>query len=240
MDQRIGVVVVERSTSRDHLVEDHPQRIDVGALVDLLRVGDLLGRHELRRAHDERAHAAAILVGLHEPRDAEVEDLDVIARLFLVGEEDVVGLEVAVDDTGAVRSVERRGDLARDPHGAAHRHAGDSIDLVGEQRAFEVLEHDVRDALAGEPHVGRLDDVRVPEGSGGAGLVHEPLDDVGVFRELGAQHLDRDAPLDQHVLGKEHASHPALVQTADDAIPAFDGIALLYRSFHGVPITAPR
>ena len=40
----------DRQLAGEHLVEDHAQRIDVGAMIDLKRVLDLLGGHVLRRA----------------------------------------------------------------------------------------------------------------------------------------------------------------------------------------------
>ena len=116
-----------------------------------------------------------------------------VGGVVAVGQEDVVGLEVAVDDAGGVRGRERRRDLARDPQRAPDREAVDAVDLVGQQRALEELEHDVRHAVAREPHVGRLDDVGVAERAGGARLVHEALEHVGVLGELGAQELERDA-----------------------------------------------
>ncbi len=68
-----------------------------------------------------------------------------------------------MDDAGGVRGAERGRDLARDAQRAADRKPVDAIDLVGEQRPFEVLEDDVREAVAREPHVRRLDDVGVTE-----------------------------------------------------------------------------
>jgi len=56
-----------------------------------------------------------------EPRDAEVEHLDVIEQVIFVGQEHVVGLQIAMHDAGVVRRVQRGCDLRRDPHRAPHR-----------------------------------------------------------------------------------------------------------------------
>jgi hypothetical protein len=198
------VLVRERPARRQHLVHDHAERVDIGARVDVLGIGDLLRRHELRRAHH---HVLLVIFGLHEARDTEVEHLDVIRRVVFVGQEHVVALEIAVHDARVVRGMQRRRDLRADPDRAAHRQATDAIDLVGQQRALEVLEHDVRHVIVGEAHVRALDDVRVTERAGRTCLVHESLDDVGVGRELGMQDLDRDTALDQRVLREKDGPH---------------------------------
>ena len=119
----------------------------------------------------------------------------------------------------------------RDPHRAAHRQPTDAIDLVGQQRALEVLEHDVRHVVVREPHVRRLDDVRVTERAGGTRFVHEALDHVRVGRELGMQDLDRDAALDQRVLREEHRAHPAFAQGSYDPIATLDDVPGLHHCF---------
>ena len=77
----------------------------------------LLGRHVLRRAEREPGlrHALAARL-LHRERDAEVGDERVAAL-----EQDVLGLDVAMDDAVRVRVLERVGDLARDAHRVVDR-----------------------------------------------------------------------------------------------------------------------
>ena len=77
-----------------------------------------------------------------------------------------------------MRRAQRCGDLLRDPDRAPYRQPTDAIDLVGQQHALEVLEHDVRDVSLREAHVRRLDDVRMAERAGRSRLVHEALDDM--------------------------------------------------------------
>ena len=55
--------------------------------------------------------------------------------------------------------------------------------------------------------------------------------DVRVGRELGVQDLDRDAPLDQRVLGQEHRAHPALAERLDDPVPPLDDVPRLDHRF---------
>ncbi|MCI0586633.1 MAG: hypothetical protein L0323_07315 [Planctomycetes bacterium] len=83
--------------SGEELVGDHAERVDVGAGVDRLRPPrELLGAHVGERAHDlpgAGVERRRLEVGLRDPGDAEVEDL----RLAAAVDEDVAGLEVAVD-----------------------------------------------------------------------------------------------------------------------------------------------
>ena len=151
-----------------------------------------------------------------------------VERVILVGQEDVVALEVAVDDPRGVRGLKCRRDLLGDAYRASHRQATDAIDLVGEQRTLEVLEDDVRHVVGREAHVRRFDDVRMTEGACGTRLVHEPLDDVGVGGQLRVEDLDGDLALDQRVLRQEHGAHPAFTERFDDAVPTLDHITRLH------------
>ena len=79
---------------------------------DLLLRRRLLGRHVVRRAETESGlRHPATGRRAHRERDAEVHD-----HRPAVMQQDVLGLDVAVDHAVAVRVVERVGDFARDPH----------------------------------------------------------------------------------------------------------------------------
>ena len=84
-------------------------------MIDLADALDLLGAHVVRRA-DERADARAGhrgLGGRGDFCDAEVEHL---GELFILvaNEEDVLGLQVAMDDSFCVRSHQRASHLRHD------------------------------------------------------------------------------------------------------------------------------
>ena len=161
-------------------------------------------------------------VGVGQLRDAEVGDLDLVG----VVEDQVGRLDVAVDDAPRVRVVERRGHLA---------HEADHL-LRLEARALG--EH-LRDGLAvdelhgevGQPallaQVEERDDPRVGERAGDLRLVVEALDEGAVLgaraRDVEADGLDRERPLDQGVEGLVDGPHGAVAQAARDLVAAYGG-----------------
>ena len=100
-----------RKPAREHLEEQDAQGVDVAPRVDGRRLsGDLLRAHVGERAEEltgARLQGGELYVGVGHARDAEVEDL----RLALLVDEDVLGLEVAVDDPFLVRVVDGIADL---------------------------------------------------------------------------------------------------------------------------------
>ncbi len=108
--RRGGVVGPVRMLPRRELVEHHPESVEVGSAVHLRATGlELLGRGVLQGA-DERS-------GLGEPdgfvlqsSHAEVHHLDDV----LLGDEHVLGLQVAVDDARCVDGDEALRDLPAD------------------------------------------------------------------------------------------------------------------------------
>ena len=98
------------SSPAQHVVAEHAQRVDVAAAVDVELARGLLGRHVVRRA--ERARR----VGAHriertQQRDAEIREHRATAAAL---EQNVLGLEIAMDDAVAVRRVERQREVAKD------------------------------------------------------------------------------------------------------------------------------
>ena len=105
----------------DHLVGHRAQRIDVGARVHRLLAHRLLGRHVLRRsqAQPRLRHALAARL-LHRQGNAEVGHQRVlVARTAL--QENVLGLDVAVNHPAFVRVLQRTRHLARDLHRIRNR-----------------------------------------------------------------------------------------------------------------------
>ena len=105
----------ERRLAGEHLEEHARERVDVGPLIDDA-AGRLFGTHVLRRADhhaDHRRDLRAVLFRrrrAQRSRDAEVGD-----QRHAVEQQDVLGLDVAVDEILLVRVRERSGDLTGQP-----------------------------------------------------------------------------------------------------------------------------
>ncbi len=208
-------VARERDRAREHLVEDDPDRVDVGGGADR-RAPRLLGRQVLRRADDRAGlgHLARPGAG-----DAEVHHLQPPVRC----DRDVVRLDVAVDDAVAVREPERREDLACvvDRDRDRRRTARDQELLEG--AALQVLHRDVVGALGLAAVVDR-DDVRMRQPGRVLRLAAEALDELLVLRVAVVEHLQRHAAAQLLVLGEVDVRHPAGAQLADHLVAAVENL----------------
>jgi hypothetical protein len=121
-----------------------------------------------RGAHDQAGPGAPrprLVAG--QLGDAEVEQLDEVLLAPALDQDDVVGLEIAVDDVGLVRRGQRVGDLQRDRQGALGSERRLAADQLGERDPGQELHDEVDEALAAagpvRPVVDDVDDVRVPD-----------------------------------------------------------------------------
>ena len=106
-------------------------------------------------------------------------------------EEQVRGLDVAVQDPARVRVLERGRDVAADARGLRHREVRVLVEDRAEAAAFEQLEHHERDVVLAPVVDG--DDVRMVQRRRDLGFGAEAAQERGVLGERGVQDLDRDA-----------------------------------------------
>ena len=107
--------------TREHLVEDTTERVEIGAAIER-RIGeDLLRRHVLRRA-DDRSHRrqrrdARRRLGVRvRRRRGRTSDAKVRDQRNAFEQQDVRRLHVAVHEAACMRVTEPAGDAERDPN----------------------------------------------------------------------------------------------------------------------------
>ena len=128
-------------------------------------------------------------------------------------EQDVVALEVAVHDAEVVGARERGAHLLEDVDAARERHRA-ARQLARERRADEVLHDEIELALLGLADVVDVDDVGVVDAVGGARLAEHPRAQVRLAAQVGANQLQRDDAVDEHVPGAVDDAHAALRRCA--------------------------
>ena len=209
---RHGRLAVERNLAGEHLVDDDAQRVHIGLAGDGLAEG-LLGRHVVGRAEHAPVHREAFLG--QGARDAEVGDLGAA----LAAQQNVLGLDVAVDDLLCVRCAQGARDLDR--VGERHRRfqGGLAPDQVLQGLARDVLEHDVGRSHLDVgvalvriplPCIDHRDDVGMVQLSDGARLAPEALQLIGVRRDLAVHQLDRHLSLEHGVERAVDGAHAAV------------------------------
>jgi hypothetical protein len=182
----------------------------------------LLGRHVadcphhgagLRRCCDGwRLRLAAFPFG--DFRQPEIEDLDAA----LGGDEDVFGLQIAVDDPLLVR----RGEPVRDLQRVLERfplRKRPFIETLPEGFSLEELHRDVRDVLVA-PEVVNSEDVRVRERRDRPGFSLEARERGRVGGEPLRQDLDRDVAFELGVPRSVDFAHPTCAERREDLVRA--------------------
>ena len=138
-------------------------------------------------------------------------------------QQDVLGLDIAVDDALAMGVIERARDLRRDAHRVGDRQLLLPRDPLPQRLAVHER-HDVEEQAIGVAGVMQRQDVRMLQVGGGLDLLEEP---VGAHQggEVRVQHLDRDLAIVLEVVGQIDRGHPAGTQLALDAVAAGEGAA---------------
>jgi hypothetical protein len=213
-----GAVAAEGPPSAEHLVQDGADGEEIRALIERL-TPHLLGRHVADGPDDDarrRAGGAFAIdqadLGRGDLGEPEVEDLEVP----VAGEEEVRGLQVAMQDALVVRGGQPITQLQRErdrPLGGqrAPQQTG-AQRLAGEQLAHEVGRR------AGAADVVDGEHVRVAQRTDGSDLLLEAAQLLGARRVVGDDELDRDLAPDARVARAVHLTHAAPAEQLEDLV----------------------
>ena len=154
-----------------------------------------------------------------QARDAEVGELGHAGRaLGPVGDDHVLGLDVAMDDSPLVGVLERVGEREADAHHVAVGQRAGGLQL-GERGAADELGHQVV-AVGVAARLVERDDARVVEPRRGERLALGP----GVVAARAGNGLDRDLTVELLIVGEPHRAEPAGAETALEAVaPEHEG-----------------
>ena len=150
--------------------------------------------------------------------DPKVEELheEVVLRLALA-QEDVVGLDVAMEKPRGMRLGQRLRDLRDDGDDGDGVERATRGDLGGEVPALEVLHDDERETVGGDAVVEGLDDVRALHLRSRFGLALEPRPCARARVEPDEHELHDDARVERGVIGDPHGPHAAGAELAHQA-----------------------
>ena len=211
------VTAVERRASGHQLVERDPERVDVRPVIGQARRLHLLRRHVPAGAEQRATHRVGR--ALEHLGDAEIGDLRAKAAA-VVPDEDVVGLEVAMDDPVRVGVIHREEDVADDGPDLVERHLpAPASEVLREVLALDELHHD-------REHVLVLDEVVDPDRARMAPRAKDPrLADeapphLGVAGEVHVEALEGDVAAERHVPRTVDDAHTPF---SDHGLDAVDG-----------------
>ena len=102
---------------------------------------------------------------------------------------------------------------------------GPARELARERRADEVLHDEVELALLGLADVVDVDDVRVVDAVGGARLAQHPRAKMRLAAQIGANQLQRDDAIDEHVAGAIDDAHAAFAEARLEPVAPGDDLA---------------
>ncbi len=132
-------------------------------------------------------------------------------------DEDVRGLDVAMDEALLVRGVERFRDLGEDVERAPGLERPFLGHEAGEVRALDVAHGEIKEPVLIARLVDR-DHVRVVEGGGDPRLAQEALAEALVLGELGRDHLEGDLAPESRFLGTVDRTHASAADERLDPV----------------------
>ena len=201
-----------RHFAGEHLVKQHAERVDVRAMVHERPRFRLLRRGVVRRAHGgERERGSGGGVFAEQLRETEVGDLHAPVRI----EEDVAGLDVAMDAALLVRVGERAAHLLDERERDGLRDFP-RRDQLREVAARDVFHHDESVPVRSPSVAMHGDDVRVVQPRHRPRLALEALPEARIVMLRGDK-FDRHIAIQIELPRPENRAHPTAPDLLLDA-----------------------
>ena len=191
----------------------------------------LLGRHVGRRP-DRRPDLGERAAGCHRARRAQrLRDPEVGHHRRSAGEQHVVGLDVAMDDSALVRVRKRLRHVAQHADHLGHRQGAAGGQSPAQRLAVHERHRVVRHAahLPGREHG---HDVWMLQPGGELDLPVEPLG-VHPGEQIRRQHLHDDISPQCLLTRQEHPRHAAAAKLARDRVRRAERVLELFAEGHG-------
>lgn len=210
----------EHGTSHEEEVGGSAEAIEIGAMVDVIGVFNLFGGHEFDRTEELSAFAlGANFFG--ELCQAEVEDFEGP----LLGEDEVTGFDVSVDDPLIVGIGESGGGLGEELDDFVLGGGTLKVEAMGEGDPFDEFHDQVMDGLE-LTGVESGHDIGVHEFGDGADFGVEAVDEFRVLGEAFGEDFDSDFALHGAMDSAEDVSHSAGADLFAHEVFAEDGFQI--------------
>jgi hypothetical protein len=204
----------ERRRADENLEQHAAERVDVHPRV-AAHAPDELRRHVVQRS-EQLAGPGQLRRVARLDREAEVREEGVLAPATR-RRQDVLRLDVPVHEAVRVRGVESGGDLGDEVRRARRFQRGLARDDLLQRRPVDVLHGDVQQAVV-LADVIHGQHVRMLDRGHHLLLPAEARAERRLVADVGAEHLQRDGPLERDLRRAKDDAHPASPQRGVDAV----------------------
>jgi hypothetical protein len=211
--------VAERQAAGEHLIQEDPEGEEVGAGVGR-KAGELFGGDVTRGAGGGTGLGEPWGIGAEGKGHSEVGDQDPVCSI----KEDVLGLEIAMDDSREVGGGDGIGDLVEQGEGEGDWEAvGMLAETVAEVAAFGEFHDDHGGPVIEADEVVDGDEVGVLEACEQSGLAFETLEEPFLGEVVAVDDLGGDIALEAELACEEDFAHAAFAESFEEGISGNDG-----------------
>ena len=220
-DDRLRARARERRLTREHLVEYRRERVDVRARIDSFLPARLLRAHILGGTHRDSRPRNRRPTGSGAALEEDLGDAEVAHHRVSAGEQDVAGLDIAVNHPALMRVFQGIAHFGSDADRLLHREWSVALQPIVQRFALHVFHH-IEEQAVGLIGFEQRHDVGVGELCGEQDFPLEPAAaEIGAGR--GRQHFDGHPPAEFHVGGEVDGGHAAAAQLPRDGVAAREG-----------------